>query len=428
MMRGLCVVLSLVLGAACSAGDGPGAGGGEGADGGGDPSEADARPGDRPDDLGTTGRIIGYFVAWGVYGRDYHVADIPAEKLTHINYAFANISADGRCELGDPYADIDKFYEGDSWDAGALRGSFHQLQLLKQRHPHLRTLISVGGWSWSGRFSDVALTDASRRAFADSCVEFMMQYGFDGIDIDWEYPVGGGLPTNTTRPEDRANYTLLLAALRERLDEQAPGSLLTIAAPAGPGIYANLELDRIDDYLDWINVMTYDFHGGWDPVTNFNAPMYPSVADPTSDPVARAGFNVDAAVTGYLGAGVPASKIVVGVPFYGRGWAGVSPTNDGLFQPHTGLPAGTWEPGVFDYHDLAANYVGQCARHVSPEAKVPWLFCAAPARDTGVMISYDDPESLAIKRDYMTTAGLGGLMFWELSGDDAASSLLSALQ
>lgn len=421
MMRAWFTVLTLLWVAGCST---DGASGPAGPDGGGG-APADARPGDpgEPGNPGATGRIVGYFVAWGVYGRDYHVADIPAERLTHINYAFANISADGRCELGDPYADIDKFYEGDSWDAGALRGSFHQLQLLKQRHPHLRTLISVGGWSWSGRFSDAALTDTTRRAFAASCVDFMLQYGFDGIDIDWEYPVGGGLPTNTTRPEDRANYTLLLAALREELDARAPGSLLTIAAPAGPGIYANLELDRIDDHLDWINIMTYDFHGGWDPITNFNAPMYASTGDPTPDPATRASFNVDAAVTGYLGAGVPGSKIVVGVPFYGRGWAGVAATNDGLFQPHSGLPAGTWEAGVFDYHDLAANYVDACTRHVANDARVPWLFCA----DTGVMISYDDPESLALKRDYVVDRDLGGVMFWELSGDDAASSLLRAL-
>jgi chitinase len=418
MTRARYTSLALLMLVACSADAGPELPGDRPDGGAGQDPVVDARPGD----VSATARIVGYFVAWGVYGRDYHVADIPADKLTHVNYGFANISADGRCELGDPYADIDKFYDGDSWDSGALRGSFHQLQLLKQRHPHLRTLISVGGWTWSSRFSDVASTEASRQVFVESCVDFMMTYGFDGIDIDWEYPVGGGLPTNTTRPEDRANYTLLLQAFRERLDERAPGSLLTIAAPAGPGIYANLELDRIHDHLDWINLMSYDFHGGWDPITNFNAPMSPSAADPTPDPATRAGFNVSAAVTGYLAAGVPASELVVGVPFYGRGWAGVPPTNDGLFQSHTGLPPGTWEPGVFDYHDLAANYVGKCARHVSEEAAVPWLYCP-----DGVMISYDDPESLAVKRDYVRGAGLGGVMFWELSGDDQASTLLSVL-
>ena len=245
-------------------------------------------------------RIVAYFAAWGVYGRDYHVADIPADRLTHINYAFANISADGACVLGDPYADIDKFYEGDSWDAGALRGSFNQLLKLKQAHPHVKTLISVGGWSWSGRFSDAALTATSRASFAASCVAMMKQYGFDGIDIDWEYPVSGGLPANTTRPEDEGNFTLMMRELRDQLDalEAADGRdyLLTIAAPAGPGIYANLEIAQLGEILDWINVMTYDFNGGWAAVTNFNAPLYASAADTTTDPIVRTTFNADAAM------------------------------------------------------------------------------------------------------------------------------------
>lgn len=127
-------------------------------------------------------RVVGYFAGWGVYGRDFHVMDYPAAQTTHLNYAFAKI-ANGECALVDPYADIDKFYPGDSWDAGALRGSFNQLRKLKEQYPHLKTLISVGGWTLSGEFSDVALTEASRKKFATSCVSlFVDQYDFDGID------------------------------------------------------------------------------------------------------------------------------------------------------------------------------------------------------------------------------------------------------
>src|SRR5262249_14122871 len=163
------------------------------------------------------------------------VGHIPAAKLTHVNYAFAKIGPTGECALFDSYAAIDKFYPGDKWDAGFLRGNFHQLQILKQKHPHLKTLISVGGWTLSGPFSDVALTPASRSKFAKSCVAFATKYGFNGVDIDWEYPVGGGLEGNKTRPEDKANYTLLLAELRQELDSQGKKDnkhyLLTIAAP-----------------------------------------------------------------------------------------------------------------------------------------------------------------------------------------------------
>lgn len=375
-------------------------------------------------------RIVGYFVSWGVYDRDYHVEDVPADKLTHINYAFANVSADGRCILGDAYADTDKFYEGDSWDAGALRGNFNQLQKLKEEHPHLKTLISVGGWTWSGRFSDVALTPQSRATFAQSCVQFMLDYGFDGIDIDWEYPVSGGLGTNTTRPEDKENYTLLLRELRDQLDAQtaADGNeyLLTIAAPAGPGIYANYELDAIADILDWINLMAYDFHGTWESTTGLHAALHPAGDDPAPDPVVATQFNVDAAAQAYLSAGVPAEKLVIGTAFYGRGWSGVGATANGLYQSASGAAPGTWEPGNYDYKDIATNLLGSgYARHWHAEALVPWLYSPS----AGVMITYDDPESIGHKADYVVSNGLGGAMFWELSGDlpPGPGSLLDAL-
>ncbi len=432
-LKSITVTVSVVLFVAwvtgCTAGAGPGGGdavgdadpgtGGDDADPNGDDSGTTPPDGDK--------RIVAYFTAWAVYGRDYHVADIPAERITHINYAFANISADGECALGDAYADIDKFYEGDSWDAGSLRGNFNQLIKLRAAHPHLKTLISIGGWTWSGRFSDVALTQQARQKFAASCVDFMKRYGFDGIDVDWEYPVGGGLASNTTRPEDKRNYTLLMTELREQLDavEAADGRdyLLTIAAPAGPGIHVNLEMAALGGVLDWINLMTYDFHGAWSEVTNFNAALYPSAADPTSDVQIREQFNVDSAVTAYINGGVPAHKLVVGVPFYGRGWRGVGGGGNGLYQTHTGGAQGTWEAGVFDYSDLVENYLPSYERYVHPEAKVPWLYDAA----TGVMISYDDPESLRVKAAYVNDRQLGGVMFWELSGDDAQGSLINAL-
>lgn len=372
-------------------------------------------------------RVIGYFTAWSVYGRDYHVPEIPADQLTHVNYAFANISPEGECVLGDPYADTDKYYDGDSWDPGAKRGSFHQLELLKAAHPGLRTLISVGGWTWSGRFSDVALTAASRQKFVTSCVAFMKQWGFDGVDIDWEYPVGGGLPENTYRPEDKQNYTLLLQDFRAALDAQgaADGATydLTIAAPAGPAIYTNLELAKVGEAVSWINLMTYDFHGGWDPMTNFNAALYPSSTNPSPDPAVKAKMNASAAVEAYLAAGVPAGKLVLGVPFYGRGFAGVADQGHGLYQPFSGLPDGTWEAGMFDYHDLKANYIPKMARYWHDEAHVPWLFDP----QTKVMISYDDPESMQKKVDFVNKEGLGGAMLWELSGDTADGELLSVL-
>lgn len=370
-------------------------------------------------------RVIGYFASWSVYGRNYHVADIPAGLLTNVNYAFANVS-DGRCALGDPWADVEQPYPGDGTDPGALHGSFHQLQLLKQSHPGLRTLISVGGWTWSGSFSDVALTQSSREKFAASCVQFMKQYGFDGIDIDWEFPVSGGLQDG--RPADKHNYTLLLAELRSRLD--ALGStngrhyLLTIAAPAGPDTYPNLELSKVSEQLDWINLMAYDFNGGWSAVTNFNAPLHASTSDPSPANI-RTKFNDDAAVQAYRAAGVPAAKIVLGVPFYGRAFKGVPNANGGLYQAFDGVPQGTWNDGsgMYDFWDIEQHYLPTYTRHWQADAKVPWLFNPA----TGIMISYDDPESLQAKAGYAKAKDLGGVMIWELSQDDASNKLVHAL-
>jgi chitinase len=376
-------------------------------------------PPDAPTADAAPKRIVAYFTEWGVYGRKYNVTDVPADKLTHINYAFAQIDADGEIAVIDARAALGKVYPGDSREAGALHGNFHQLQLLKKDHPHLKTLISVGGWSKSGRFSDAALTDASRSKFARSCVDFIAKYGFDGVDIDWEFPVTGGAERKKARPEDKENFTLLLAELRKQLDERGKMDdshyLLTFAAPAGPGNYKHIELAKVAGLVDWINLMTYDFAGGWSAVTDFNAPLYAPGGES-----ARKHDCVDAAVKAYRDAGVPDGKIVVGVPFYGCCWTGVKDVNDGLFQPYGKEPP---QGGPFEYRELAADFVGKYDRHWQDEAKVPWLFDPK----AGVMISYDDPESIRLKAEYVKKANLGGVMCWELSGDDAKASLLTAI-
>jgi chitinase len=363
-------------------------------------------------------RVIAYFVSWGVYARNYHVPDVPADRLTDLNYAFANV-VNGECVLGDAYADTDKAYPGDSWDPGAKRGSFHQLALSKAKYPKLRTLISVGGWTWSGGFPDAARTAAARAKFVSSCVTFAKTWGFDGIDLDWEYPGGGGLDAGA--PEDATNFTLLLAAMRAGLDEwgkqDGKHHPLTIAAPTDPVKVARLEVAKIAALVDSINVMTYDFHGAWDAKTGHNSPLFASAGDPAPT------FNTDAGLAAWLSRGAPAAKLVVGAGFYGRGWAGVASTNDGLFQSATGPSAGTWENGVLDYKDIAANYLPTFARHWDASAKVPFLY--DPSKK--VWISYDDAESLGLRAKYAKEHALGGVMAWELSGDDAKHALLDAL-
>ncbi len=370
-------------------------------------------------------RIIGYFTSWGISSRGYEISNIPADKLTHSNYAFSAISpSESKCMLGDPTADIEKYYyQSESVDhqadtKGGLHGAFNQFRKLKIKYPDIKTLISIGGWNGSNRFSDMALTEQSRQQFVQSCVDlYFRQYPgvFDGVDIDWEYPVRGGAQPG--QPEDKHNFTLLLAEFRRQLDfqGQADGKqyLLTIAAPAGPAIYANLELNQIHKYLDWINLMTYDFHGAWDSTTNFLSPLYKISTDPSPDHVMRDHFNVDAAVKAYLAAGTPPEKLVIGVPFYGRGWQSVPNVNHGLYQPGTGASVGTYEAGVFDYVDIKNNYLPIYQRFWQDEAQVPWIYNPF----TGIMITYEDPQSVKAKADYIKANHLSGMMFWELSND-----------
>ena len=355
--------------------------------------------------------LAGYFAGWSV-SRGYSVAKIPAGQLNDVIYAFADISTSGECSTNNDAQD---------------KANFKALQQLKQQHPQLKTQISVGGASHSTLFSDVAATTGTRSHFAASCVQFMKQYGFDGIDIDWELPVRGGQPGTHHSPSDKKNFTSLLAALRSQLDAQGASDhthyLLTVAGPAGASEYANIELNLIYPYLDWISVMAYSFATEATTTTNFKSPLYPSSTDP-APPSRRLTYNVDAAVKAYLAAGVPASKLVMGTAFYGLGWQVATDANHGLYQADTGVSQGTWaKDGVYGYQDLETNYFPTYTRSFHSEAQVPWLYNPA----TQIFITYEDPQSLGIKADYVRNNRLGGMMVWELSFDDAQDSLLNAM-
>lgn len=368
-------------------------------------------------------KIVGYYPSWSTHARNYQVSQIPAQNLTHIIYAFANISEDGKSVLGERWADIEKRFPGDR-NGQPYHGSFGQLQKLKQRHPHLKTLLAVGGWSWSGKFSDVALTDSSRQKFSKSSVELLTRYGFDGLDVDWEYPVEGGMAGNKRRPADKRNFTLLMAELRKQLDARGKRDrrryLLSVATSAAASSYRHLELKQVSVHLDWFNLMSYDFAGPWSKRTGFNAALHAS-----GQAGEDARLNVSSAVSDYLKAGVPAEKIVVGIPFYGRGWSGVAPAGDGLYAPYQGVARGTREGGVYEYRDLIKNHVRPAIRHWHPRAKVPWLYDP----NTRTMIAYEDVESVGWKVKYVKSQKLGGVMVWDLSKDASGSqSLLQAIR
>lgn len=408
-------------------------GGGDSGGDGGDDGDGDGNGGDDGDGNGggPSGekKVVGYYIEWGIYGRDYQPADMPLDKLTHVNYAFANISTDGLIEIGDSYAAVEKLYPGDAWDQ-PYAGTYNQLNnVMRQQYPHIKTFISVGGWTWSGRFSDVALTEESRSRFAASCVDFIRQYNFDGVDIDWEYPVEGGLSSNTRRPEDGANYTLLLQELRDQLDlaavEDDRPYLLTIASPAGWDKVRHLDIEALSEILDWINIMTYDFRGAWDlGTTAHHANFFENPADPVDSNSVSEKYNVSWVVDEFLAQGADPETIVLGVPFYGRSWGGVSDPlgNGGLFQPASLVPPGTWDDwssgatGINDYFEIEEFLdSGSYTRYWDDISKVPYLY--SPTEHQGHFISYEDEESLGYKMDYVLEQGLGGVMFWEVTGD-----------
>ena len=379
---------------------------------------------------------------WGIYGRNYQVKNIhtsnSASKLTHINYAFADIDASTlRCRGADAFADWDKFYSpsqsvdgtGDCWDPGCLRGNFNQLKKLKQMYPGLKVHISIGGWTFSRFFSNAALP-ANRANFVASCIDMYIKGNFapgftghdgifDGIDIDWEWPGSEGRPGNIIRPEDKQNLTALLAEFRSQLDQLSqqtgrPYNLTMFVPVDVDKIDAGLEVPQIMPHLDFITMQGYDFHGAFESSTMHQGNLYDTPGDPSPKI-----FSVDRGVQAYLARGANPNKLVIGAPFYGRGWAGVppGPNGDGLFQTGTGPATGSWEPGIEDYKILKTR---PGTRYRDPVAGALWLYSG------GVWWTYDDPQLLLEKRNYINSLGLGGGMFWELSGDDAQGSLITA--
>lgn len=329
---------------------------------------------------------MGYYGGWAAYSG-YKPDKIPAAKLTHINYAFAKIGSDLKIALGDPTVDP---------------GNLAALVKLKNVNPNLKILISVGGWSYSGKFSDAVLTDASRTAFADSVVEFIKKYKLDGVDIDWEYPVSGGMASNVRRPEDKQNFTLLLAKLREKLNQQVKLDgrhyWLTVAGSAGSYYAKNTELSKIHQYLDYAVVMTYDIIGTWDAYTGFNAPLYPA-----DGPTSLYRWSVSSAIDMYISAGFPAAKLVMGIPFYGHVFRGVNSANNGLYQTFT---SGT----TASYDSIVSLYASNPAYSVyNSDAVAPWLF------NGDTFVSYDNEDSISKKAEYVKLRKLAGVGIWELS-------------
>lgn len=417
---------------------------------------------------------VGYFVQWGIYGRQYFVKNLQdsgaAGKLDIVNYAFANIDPNNLTCLngvtkgttadpedpeqgtgaGDADADYARPFSAaqsvdgvadDGW--GTLRGNFNQLKKLKKLHPNLKIVVSLGGWTYSKYFSDVAATDASRKKFVSSCIDMYIkgnlpEYNgaggpgtaagiFDGFDVDWEWPgTGTGHPGNHYSPNDKDNLTLLLAEFRKQMDALGGGHrLLTAFTPADPQkIGDGWDLSKVFDSLDVANVQGYDFHGSgsdnsWEPDrTGHQANLYTDDQDPYD-----VHFSADTAIKAYTDAGVEPRKLTLGIPFYGRGWQNVTDGGvAGEWQPAGGAAPGQFaeEAGNRGYSNLIGAYPTMTIHHDEQSVSTYGY--------TGSQWwSFDDTWSIGKKTAYVKDKGLLGVMVWEMSGDTSQGTLLNAL-
>ncbi|WP_229891113.1 glycoside hydrolase family 18 chitinase [Streptomyces mashuensis] len=423
---------------------------------------------------GTGYARVGYFVQWGIYGRAYTVKSLDAtgaaSRLTHLNYAFSNIDpvnltclngvtkattpnpqdpsqGDG---AGDSWADYEKGFGagesvdgvGDTWDQ-PLAGNFNQLKKLKAKYPKLKINMSIGGWTYSKYFSDVARTDASRKKFVQSCIDLYLKGNlpvtngrggagaaagiFDGFDLDWEWPGSEGHAGNHVSKDDKANNILLFQEFRRQLDALSATTgrkyLLTAFTPADPGkIDAGWDITTKDgtpsvlDSMDFANVQGYDFHGSgsdnsWEPKrTGHQGNLYTDPKDPYTTK-----FSVDGTVRTYLDAGADPRKLVLGLAFYGRGWQRVTDGGaHGTWQAADGAAPGQFpeESGTRGYDNLLASVPGLTVYH-DEQAVATYGYTG----DGGQWWTFDDAWSIGKKTAWLRGKGLGGVMIWEMSGD-----------
>jgi GH18 family chitinase/chitodextrinase len=374
-------------------------------------------------------KIVGYFPEWGIYSghNNYTPAKVPFDKVTHINYAFATIK-DGVIADFDEYA-ANEVTHGESWDS-EYKGNLGQFEKFKKDYPHLSVMVSIGGWTQSGNFHDVAATAENREKFANSVIQYIRDHKLDGVDIDWEYPGSSRQPDLQDNPNDQGTpkadasesetFTLLLKTLREHLDKasEQDGKYYQLSA-AVSAAYDKIEFaqpTKYMPYLDFVNIMTYDMHGAWDSKTNHQSALYANPNFPDN-------LNIDDVIKKFDSYGVNKKKLIIGTPFYSRGWKNVQsdaidPSKPGLYASASGGANGIWDGGVAAgvnpyYHILDMLNDSSFKKYYDEYAKAPYLY----SEEKKEMYTYEDEQSLGEKVDYVKNNDLGGVIIWELSAD-----------
>lgn len=420
-----------------------------------------------PAQSASPGKILGgWFEEWSIYYAGYNIADLEtngsAAKLSHLFYAFANVSASvtdpaaDTCVIADPYADFEDSNlpaTGGIASVAPLYGNFAEILKLKQLHPHLKTVISLGGASSAAAqaFSTAASTAAGREALAASCINMFVTGNvgsdgtvavkapnlFDGINIDWEFPTAS----------DTTNFTLLLAEFRRQLNALSATTgrtyNLSFDSPAGQQNYQYIDLKSAAAQVDFLTIDGYNYAGSWETQTNEASPLL----DSRQDPLYGQDLDIDHTVLAYLAAGVPAKKYLMGIPLYGAGWSGVPNINGGLYQSSTGPSAVPLADGTGVCTDLSGNTPG-CDPLLTPglatyatlsklsghgyDTEIDWSRLAINLYNplTGTFYTYDNPDSAFLKAlyvDFRVPGGLGGAYVWALKDDDTNGTMLKTL-
>ena len=353
-------------------------------------------------------KIMGYYYPHGpvIPGA------LNLDKLTHIIFSFTEV-------INNEMQFMD--------DSSGIK--LKHLVDQKKEYPHLKVMIACGGWGGSGGFSDMARNADSRRKFVTSVNRFLRDYNLDGLDIDWEYP---GLPGdgNPYIPEDKQNFTSLMKELRASMDSISTEQILTFAVAGWQDFFYNIELDKVMPHVTYMNVMSYDLAGGNDPYTSHHTNLgwvkmediegTPAAMKMIEDGDSTKPWSAERIISYCMGKGVKASQIIIGSGFYGKGWIGVPPVNNGLYQ----LNRGPWR-GRGNYFIIREQYEDKngWVRTWDPIAKAPWLYNAADS----IFLSYEDTVSVRLKTQYAANTGLAGIMFWSLTGDAEKDGLVDAI-
>jgi len=428
-----------------------------------------------------SGRRVQYYSGWGIYTRSFYPWEMDLAKLTHVNYAFMNLESTCSVVSGDAWADFDiaHAHVGASGNTGAFvamrDGSTAAVQSKGLHFPHLKLLLSIGGWTWSKHFSTCLRDTTSRARVVQTAVDLLARTKFDGIDLDWEYPTGCadtstggvscGLAGNSHDPADWQHYLSLIAELRAEIAAREAAGILA-ARPASGGylvtaaVGMNPKLNTdfagaqvLADFaraLDFVNLMTYDYHGHWDAYTAHQTPLFPSAALTDAATGSPQGFNIETSAAVWLDAlasaspPVPPAKLTLGLASYGRSWGNVQASaaggpsapihgpasGAGPCTPWTGQAGAGCDEGLVLWRDIKQNYYGGGSGNGAsgwelfrePDAEAPYVY--NPAR--GELIVFDDPQSIRRKVRWAGGKALGGFMWWEAS-DDPAHDLLGAM-